>query len=179
MCYFVTIHCLDYCRSVVIALLKAKKGAGLRKIDIMEAAKIALKCEIPNNTYTKVHGFCSQDCYIYNIPTTTHASGYVHVKNVCKRSNVYSSISFLFIFICILSISGFVIHLSSKVWRVTKEKWVFGGRGCFCAQVLKELCNTKGGVWVIKEGDGRPGWPTRPAPSGKQQLDHEPTLRRE
>ena len=52
---------LDYCRSVVIALLKAKKGTGLRKIDIMEAAKIALKCEIPNNTYTKVHAFCSHD----------------------------------------------------------------------------------------------------------------------
>ena len=27
----------------------------------------------------------------------------------------------------------------------------------FYVQVLKELCNTKGGVWVIKEGDGRPG----------------------
>ena len=69
---------LDFCRSVVIALLKAKKGAGLRKIDIMEAAKIALKCEIPNNTYTKVRRICPRDCYIYNIPITTHASGYVH-----------------------------------------------------------------------------------------------------
>ena len=46
---------LTLCRSVVIALLKAKKGTGLRKIDIMEAAKIALKCEVPNNAYTKVY----------------------------------------------------------------------------------------------------------------------------
>lgn len=43
------------CRNVVIALLRAKgSGSGLRKIDIMEASKIALKTEVPQATYQKV-----------------------------------------------------------------------------------------------------------------------------
>ncbi|CAM6101262.1 unnamed protein product [Calypogeia fissa] len=67
---------LDPFRNVVIALLRAKgSGSGLRKTDIMEASKIALKTEVPQATYQKV---------------------------------------------------------------------------------LKELCYTKGGAWVLKPGDGRP-----------------------
>eukprot|EP00850_Spirogloea_muscicola_P010651 SM000063S20041 [mRNA] locus=s63:444754:450477:- [translate_table: standard] len=67
---------LDPFREVVIALLKTRvSGMGLRKTDIMEAAKLALKTDVPNTVYQKV---------------------------------------------------------------------------------LKELCYTRGGVWVLKPGDGRP-----------------------
>eukprot|EP00850_Spirogloea_muscicola_P019868 SM000201S05924 [mRNA] locus=s201:198022:203621:+ [translate_table: standard] len=67
---------LDPFREVVIALLKTRvTGMGLRKTDIMEAAKLALKTDVPNTVYQKV---------------------------------------------------------------------------------LKELCYTRGGVWVLKPGDGRP-----------------------
>ncbi|KAG6549694.1 hypothetical protein Mapa_008674 [Marchantia paleacea] len=67
---------LDPFRNVVIALLRAKgPGSGLRKTDIMEASKIALKTDVPQAVYQKV---------------------------------------------------------------------------------LKELCYTKGGAWVLKPGDGRP-----------------------
>ncbi|GBG76284.1 hypothetical protein CBR_g22032 [Chara braunii] len=68
---------LDPFREVVVALLRTKKGAsaGLRKVDLIEAAKIALKGDVPNIVYQKV---------------------------------------------------------------------------------LKELCYTRGGVWVLKPGDGRP-----------------------
>ncbi|CAK9209591.1 unnamed protein product [Sphagnum troendelagicum] len=46
---------LDPFRNVVIALLRAKgPNAGLRRSDIMEASKIALRSEVPGATYQKV-----------------------------------------------------------------------------------------------------------------------------
>jgi hypothetical protein len=51
---------ISTCRNVVIALLRAKgPNAGLRRSDIMEASKIALRSEVPGATYQKVRGLAT------------------------------------------------------------------------------------------------------------------------
>jgi hypothetical protein len=46
------------CRDVVIALLRAKGATtGLKRLDIVEASKIALKSEVQANIYQKVKCF--------------------------------------------------------------------------------------------------------------------------
>jgi hypothetical protein len=51
---------ISTCRNVVVALLRAKgPNAGLRRSDIMEASKIALRSEVPGATYQKVRVLAS------------------------------------------------------------------------------------------------------------------------